>query len=239
LRSVPRPVSALLKLLFVAIIIAVVVVVIGAVVPGFTPEILILNIAAEMGFGDKVALNPAAESYLNQAWGGQTINLPAEGTSELCYKDKYGHDTYVIYYNDTDATVTNQQNVHNPTMAELKAFLNEDQTERYVYSKPSFVCTNFAVILHDNAEAKGIRCAFVAIQGTGSSHALDAFQTTDDGLIFVDDTGTTTGFGVDKLAKITMGSEVSEVAVFRSGFFVQGSSQWSDLGSIISGEMWW
>jgi len=247
LRSPPSPVSALPKVLVVAITaitkvlvaaitMAVVVVVIGAVVPDFKTEIL--NIGAEMGFGDKLALNPAAESYLNQTWGGQTLNLPAEGTSELCYKDEYGRDMCEAHGNGKLVTVTNQQNAHNPTMAELKAFLNEDQTERYVYSKPSFVCADFAAIVHDNAEAKGIRCAFVAIDGTGSSHALDAFQTTDDGLVFVDDTGTTTGFGTDKFAKITMGSEVSEVVVFRSCFFDNVGLS-SDLGRIISGEMWW
>jgi len=148
--------------------------------------------------------------------------------------------TYEVYSDGKHVTITNHQNAHNPTMAELKAFLKRDYTENYVYSDPSFVCTNYAAVLHNNAEANGIRCAFVSIQGAASNagHALDAFQTTDDGLVFVDDTGVSDGTGIDKFGKITMGQELSEVPVFRSDFLVQVYGT-STLGPIISGEMWW
>ena len=148
--------------------------------------------------------------------------------------------TYEVYSDGKHVTITNHQNAHNPTMAELKAFLKRDYTENYVYSDPSFVCTNYAAVLHNNAEANGIRCAFVSIQGAASNagHALDAFQTTDDGLVFVDDTGNTQGQDVDKFARIIVGQEVSEVPVFRSDSLVQVSGP-SGLGPVDSGYMWW
>lgn len=190
---------------------------------------------ADAGFVDPLALNPATESYLNQTWGGQTINLTADGTSELCYHDESGRlmcDTYIG--TNTEVTITNNQTARDPTMAELLAFLRQDSTEDYAYSYPSFVCTNYAVILHNNAEANGIRSAFVAVAyATPPGHALNAFETTDEGLVLVDDTS-----GVDAFAKITMGQEIAEVPVFMSDSWEQISVT-STPEFVIGGEMWW
>ncbi len=63
------------------------------------------------------------------------------------------------------------------------------------------VCADFAERLHNDAEMASIRCAYVSLDITGypdpnhlgipsdSGHALDAFQTTDRGLVYIDDTG--------------------------------------------------
>ena len=51
------------------------------------------------------------------------------------------------------------------------------------------ICCDFAERLHNNAEKAGIRCAYVAIDLSTGGHAIDAFQTTDRGLIYFDDTG--------------------------------------------------
>jgi hypothetical protein len=63
------------------------------------------------------------------------------------------------------------------------------------------ICADFAERLHNDAEMAGIRCAYVSIELSGytdpnnfgisadTGHALDAFQTTDRGLVYVDDTG--------------------------------------------------
>ncbi len=62
------------------------------------------------------------------------------------------------------------------------------------------VCADFAERLHNDAELAGIRCAYVSISLSGypdpyhlgipsnSGHALDAFQTVDRGLVYIDDT---------------------------------------------------
>lgn len=54
-----------------------------------------------------------------------------------------------------------------------------------------YVCADFAERLHNDAELAGIKAAFVSISFTSSSigHACNAFQTTDAGLIYIDDTG--------------------------------------------------
>lgn len=63
------------------------------------------------------------------------------------------------------------------------------------------ICADFAERLHNDAEIAGIKCAYVSLDMTGytdpdhlgipsdSGHALDAFQTTDRGLVYIDDTG--------------------------------------------------
>jgi hypothetical protein len=234
-----RILPTLLRVLFTCVVIIIIGFVLSKLVSGL--KTVIPNIPADTGYSDELALNPDAESYLNQTWGGRTIDLPAEGTSRLVLNAIPGHDFYLKYSDGSYVTITNHQDAHNPTMAELKAFLKDDHTEDYPGSVPSFVCLNYAVMLHNNAEANGIRCAVVVIAGTASSegHALDAFQTTDDGLVFVDDTGNTQGQDVDKFAEITMGQEVTEVPVFKSdSHYVQVSGP-STLGPVSIGDMWW
>ncbi|GAJ14543.1 unnamed protein product, partial [marine sediment metagenome] len=63
------------------------------------------------------------------------------------------------------------------------------------------ICADFAERLHNNAEKAGIRCAYVSVDISGysdpygygipsdTSHALVAFNTTDKGLVYIDDTG--------------------------------------------------
>lgn len=53
------------------------------------------------------------------------------------------------------------------------------------------ICADFAERLHNNAELAGIRCGYVTIdfEGKPIGHALAVFNTTDMGLIYVDDTG--------------------------------------------------
>jgi len=235
-RGEKRTSPILVRVLFAVVL----VLIIGFVLSKLVPDLrtAISNTPAETISVDPLALNPAAENYLNQTWGGQTIDVPAEGTSKLPYPHVFSQDFYVKYYDGSYVTITNHQDAHNPTMAELKAFLKEDHTENYPGSVTSFVCLNYAVMLHNNAEANGIRCAVVAIYGSSDGHALNAFRTTDEGLIFVDDTGNIQGQDVDKFAKITMGQEVSEVPAFRSDSLVQVSGP-SGLGPVDSGYMWW
>ena len=63
------------------------------------------------------------------------------------------------------------------------------------------ICADFAERLHNDAEMAGIRCAYVSLEMTcytdpanlgipsNSGHACNAFQTTDRGLVYIDDTG--------------------------------------------------
>ena len=72
---------------------------------------------------------------------------------------------------------------------ELKEFLEQDDTDRLTYIESSFDCSGFAITLRDSAARCGIRCAYVEIEFfVESGHALNAFETTDRGLVYVDST---------------------------------------------------
>ncbi len=70
---------------------------------------------------------------------------------------------------------------------ELKEFLEQDDTDRLTYVENGFDCSGFAITLRDSAARCGIRCAYVEIEFfVEGGHALDAFETTDRGLVYVD-----------------------------------------------------
>ncbi len=100
----------------------------------------------------------------------------------------------------------------NPTWSQLMTFLSEDQTEKRTYIVNVYDCTEFSRDVHNNAEAAGIKAAFVGVdfRDGGSGHALNAFLTTDYGLVYVDCTPT----GLDKIARIKAGKEYRAVEVY-------------------------
>ena len=77
------------------------------------------------------------------------------------------------------------------------------------------ICT-----LHNNAEANGIKSAFVAVlfSDTGTGHTLNAFNTTDKELVYVDCTGIT---GEESLRKWwyreSYATELDKIAYLQKG----------------------
>jgi hypothetical protein len=111
-------------------------------------------------------------------------------------------------------------NAVNPTWDQLLNFLRSDDTDRQTYVPDSFVCGDFAQMLQNHAEEAGWRCAWVAIELSepSASHALNAFQTTDRGLVFIDDTGATAGEdhpnNMDKRVNVTVEQSYKPVSLF-------------------------
>lgn len=72
---------------------------------------------------------------------------------------------------------------------------------------PPKVCSDFAERLHNNAETAGIRAGYISLDLVGytdpsnlgipsdSGHALNVFETTDRGLVFIDSTSSVGGYG--------------------------------------------
>jgi hypothetical protein len=81
----------------------------------------------------------------------------------------------------------------NPTYEKLITFLRNDKTDMNRYLLDYYVCGNYAETVHNNAEAAGIRAALVLIDfEEGPGHAINAFLTTDKGLVYIDCTGSDT-----------------------------------------------
>ena len=93
-----------------------------------------------------------------------------------------------------------QTELEDPTWLELKKFLERDDTDEIPYTEKSFDCSGYAITLRDRAWRYGIRSAYVEIGFyRNEGHALNAFETTDKGLIYVDDTE------ADQIAYVKMG----------------------------------
>jgi hypothetical protein len=150
--------------------------------------------------------------------------------------------------------LTNQSNTHNPTWVELKIFLANDATDKIPYVDGSFTCGDFAQKLHDNAEKVGIRGGVVAIHFEKEGqlvertidfvfhkvtlyemvypHAINCFYTTDKGLIYIDDTGTTnTECKYDAVGYIEVGKDYGMVdcdvvTSFTYSFYENIKQQW-------------
>lgn len=79
------------------------------------------------------------------------------------------------------------QLLKDPTYEEMNDFLSQDQTEQRKHSRPHYVCIHFARDLDLHAAKEGIRCAVVVVNFTRETgHVLNAFQTVDRGLIFIE-----------------------------------------------------
>jgi hypothetical protein len=113
------------------------------------------------------------------------LSIPAcqGNTRQLPYNGTYGFR--IVLENNPDAV--------DPTWDQVVAFLRADRTDEMEYVASDFMCGSFAQEVHNNAEKAGIRTAWVGIDLAGKKvgHAVNAFNTTDRGLVYTDSTGET------------------------------------------------
>lgn len=145
------------------------------------------------------------------------LNPPADTTGTTTYKLCSGN-VCNIGGNGQVLTLTNYNNATDPTYDQLLTFLKADQTDAQPYTS-QYVCSDFAQTLHNNAEATGIRCAWVGCSFTeGVGHAFNEFQTTDKGIVYIDCTGVPGGETYqDKILNCVVGKPLAGEYLFRSG----------------------
>jgi len=76
-------------------------------------------------------------------------------------------------------------NIKDPTYQETLQFIRSDQTDKNQYNQ-SYTCINFAKDFINNALNEGYRCGYVTIQFPKTSHAIVCFNTSDNGLVFIE-----------------------------------------------------
>ena len=122
--------------------------------------------------------------------------------------DVYVDEIPYVKASGSDVRLVNYKNATDPSWAELIAFLQRDATDERLYEEDVFACADFAELLHNNAEAAGIKAAYVGVDFVvGAGHALNAFNTTDKGLVYVD---CTSGFSSPVVAELTDSGDGSE-----------------------------
>jgi hypothetical protein len=117
---------------------------------------------------------------------------------------------------DQPIHLINNPEAEDVSFKEVLAFIRQDTTDLVEYVERSnpggirpFVCSDFAEAVHNNAETAGIRAAYVSIDWEDGSigHALDAFETTDSGIVYFDCTGKSVFSQIEETnSKIAMGS---------------------------------
>jgi hypothetical protein len=137
---------------------------------------------------------------------GITIVHPHEGN----YYETGADDHYI--------TLKNYATARNPTYSYLLKFLIADKTDERPYTD-TYVCADFAETLHNNAEKAGIKCAWVGIdfKEGGYGHAINCFDTTDKGRVFID---CTNEYSVltkyeDTIANVKVGKLYTEKYLFK------------------------
>ena len=98
-----------------------------------------------------------------------------------------------------------------PTWQQLVNFLNADQTDRREYIMGEYVCSGFTEDVHNHAEAAGLRCAVVGVtfENSDVGHVLNAFNTVDRRLVFIDCTGVQgySNHSYDRVAYLRIGEQ--------------------------------
>lgn len=126
-----------------------------------------------------------------------------------------------------DVSLVDNPRATNPTWGQLMTFLLQDQTETHSYIRNVYDCSQFSRDVHNNAETAGIRAAEVAIQFNNEivGHALNAFLTTDYGLVYVDCTQRP-----DMIARVEAEKRYRAVELNRiAGADIRNDSWWDAL----------
>ena len=183
----------------------------------------------ESGAHVTLTANPAS-GYTFDHWSGD-----ASGTS-LNIAITMDSNMHVTAYFEEISPV-----LLNPSWEELKDFLYEDDTDDMEYVYPTTICYHFAQRLQKNAKAAGWRCAIVEVRLEGypdwydygipssTGHALNAFETTDKGLVYIDCTAAPGYSGnADKIVDVKVGEQYTPESIFPSYF-----QYWESMGTVV------
>lgn len=132
---------------------------------------------------DKV--QAAYEKSHNQGYD-QTYRVGYQEAYAKAYEKGYDKGYEVGRWLGSKEGITTRVELRNPTYKELKEFLARDKTDSIPYVSGQYVCFDYTAELNNNAEANGIRAAYVRIRAKEWAHAVVAFQTVDRGLIFIE-----------------------------------------------------
>lgn len=173
-------------------------------------------------------------------------NPTSSSTSYDINKDKYPNRvwlndyTYAVSGSGRAIELYENPNATNPTWEQLLSFLRTDNTDQMTYVPDSFVCVDFAEMLHNNAERAGIRCGLVVLYPM--KHACNAFETVHKGLVFIDCTGLTkyqTGpANEDTIVNVQLGADYIPGYIFSNQL---GNTTWTllSMGTVTRYQICW
>jgi len=181
------------------------------------------------------------------------IAIPSEPTSTPYI---YENGAIIVGGDGEPIELINNPDATNPTYAELVAFIVTDSTDTKDYLKlglTGYVCADFAEDVHNNAEAAGIRAAWLSIDfgRDDEGHACNAFETTDRGLVYIDCTGgdllskltcslfAPTSTSWDNVAYVEIGKEYGLIDIAKAksltySFYEEYKQKWQEYEKLVS-----
>ncbi len=182
-----------------------------------------INYSPGMIPGDTKGMNPGVIGNLPVV----TLAMPDSDEATLAKARRvWIGKSYVAGADGNPILLVNSRKSKNPSWSQLLEFLQQDKTDRQRYESGRFVCADYAEMLHNNAERAGWRCAYVCISlndnadSTGKSphkgHALNAFETTDCGLVYIDCMNASAAKVIcaDKIVNVTVGKQYLPHSIF-------------------------
>lgn len=167
-----------------AIAIARIVLGIVVLIEGLT-VLVFIDYTSSMGgiYSDKIAA--AYEDSYDNGYA-QTYDVGYQEASDEAYDKGYDKGYEIGLETGSKAGVATRVELYNPTHKEMREFLARDKTDSNPFVTGEYVCSDFAAQLNNNAEANGIRVAYVRIRSKNWGHVVVAFETVDRGLIFIE-----------------------------------------------------
>ncbi len=140
----------------------------------------------------------------------------------------FGESSHYVGADGHTITLVNNESAVDPSYKQLVEFIKEDKTNEILYNNTSFVCSDAAERVHNNAETIGFRSAWVYIDFTNEratinpttnalvvGHACNLFNTTDKGLVAIDCTGGSCP--TDEAASVDLSKWDNEVSLVKNG----------------------
>lgn len=143
-------------------------------------------------------------------------------------------NTYMIGGDGKLISLVNYNDATNTTYTDVVKFIKADKTDQKKYTS-SYVCSDFAEDVHNNAEKAGIKTAWVTIEfKSGPGHACNAFYTTDKGLVFIDCTGSPKQKGsFDKILRLKVGKTLTAKSLYSPEY------KFSSMGTVKKYKIYW
>ena len=129
-----------------------------------------------------------AEGYQQgEAEGRQLGKLEGYDEGYLAGKaDGYEEGVEIGYEEGAEDSLGHGYMIQDPTYNQVTKFLKKDKTDQNEFSEDIYVCSHFARDVCNDAEFEGLRCAYVGLIYPEGGHAIIAFSTIDEGLVYFD-----------------------------------------------------
>lgn len=153
------------------------------------------------------------------------INIEEDPNSRFLYKNF----SQIIGADGEQIRITNNPIAVDVTYSELIQFIEADTTDQIIYNDSSFVCADYAELLHNKAEEQGIKTGVVSVNFEESEigHMFNIFNTIDKGEVLVDITEHDT-----IVNNLIVGEEIEKESI-------DGEKQYSINGNVSEIHIYW